>query len=226
MRDGYEKGEIIFVDARSKMEFDTIHTRDAVHIDFSNQQFLSNLLQLGRDNPGKKIVVYDNGITCLKCYIAVQDAVDEEMENVYAFDGGIQTWAEAYPADTILMGKQILDAEKEILPYNQFLKVSIDFDTFKQKFAESPQAKLIDARDPIQRTKKLPGFEDALPIPLDKLIRNVINNGYMKNDQLFIFDQVGKQVRWLMYYLEQQGYKKYYFLSGGATAVLNEQQYR
>jgi rhodanese-related sulfurtransferase len=101
-RSSYEKGEAIFVDARTKMEFDTIHTKGAIHIDFGNQNFLSDLLQIGKDNPGGKIIVYDNGITCLKCYIGVQDATDEEMKNVYAYDGGIQAWAEAYPSDTIL----------------------------------------------------------------------------------------------------------------------------
>lgn len=226
VRSGYEKGEIIFVDARTKMEFDTIHIRDAVHIDFSTQQFLSTLQELGTSNPQKKIIVYDNGITCLKCYIAVQDAMDEEMNNVYAYDGGVQAWAEAYPAETILMGKQIQDGQKEIIPYDQYLKISLDFDTFTQKIADSPTAQVIDARDPIQRTKKLPRLENAMPIPLDKLIRNVITKGHLKNNQLFIFDQVGRQARWLMYYLEKEGYQNYYFLAGGATAVLKEQQYR
>lgn len=41
-----------------------------------------------------------------------------------------------------------------------------------------------------------------------------------------IFDQVGKQVRWLMYYLVNSGYTNYFFLDGGATAILKEQEYR
>jgi len=48
----------------------------------------------------------------------------------------------------------------------------------------------------------------------------------MKDKQLVIFDQVGKQVLWLMYYLEDKGYKNYYFLKGGATSVLKKQKYR
>ena len=225
-RSSYEKEEAIFLDTRTKMEFDTIHIKGSLHIDFGNQHFLSNLLQVRKDNPEKKIVLYDNGITCLKCYIGVQDATDEGMEKVYAYDGGAQAWAEAYPAYTILMGQQISDAGAELIPYDEFLKISLDFNTFKQKIADSPNAKLIDARDPKQRTKKISGFEKALPIPLDKLIYNVINKGHMKNDQLFIFDQVGRQVRWLMYYLKKKGYKNFYFLNGGATTVLKMQQYR
>lgn len=226
LRGGYEKGEVLLVDARTKMEFDTIHPRDALHIDFSTQQFQSRLLELGEQNPDKSIVIYDNGITCLKCYLAVQDALDEDMENVYAFDGGVQAWAEAYPQDTILMGELISDPVKQLIPYEKFQSVSLEFETFRKKAAESANAKIIDARDPKQRTKKLPGFENAMPIPLDKLIANIIEKGHMKNSQLFIFDQVGRQVRWLMYYLDRHGYKDYYFLDGGATAVLMDQEYR
>ena len=148
------------------------------------------------------------------------------MKNVYAYEGVIQAWAEEYPSDTILMGQQIKDSKTQLIPYDEFLIISLDFETFKQKIADSPNAKIIDARDPKQRTKKLSGLEDVLPIPLDKLIRNVIQKGHMKNDQLFIFDQVGRQVRWLMYYLDKHGYKNYYFLEAGATSVLRDQQYR
>jgi rhodanese-related sulfurtransferase len=147
------------------------------------------------------------------------------MKDVYAFDAGIPAWASAYPADTLLIGKEITDPEKQLIPKSEFKKVTVDFETFKKK-AAAANAAVIDARDPMQRTQKLPGFEKAMPIPLDKLIKNVVSQGRMKDKQLLIFDQVGKQVRWLMYYLEDNGYKDYYFLKGGATAVLKEQKYR
>lgn len=40
-----------------------------------------------------------------------------------------------------------------------------------------------------------------------------------KNDVHFnIDDEAGKQVRWLMYYLEDQGATDYFFMKGGAKA--------
>lgn len=223
---GYDDGSMILVDARSKMEFDTIHPEKAVHIDLSNKSFMANLQALGQQNPGKKLVLYDNGITCLKCYIGTQDALEEGVQEVYAFDAGIPAWAEAYPKDTILMGKVIDDPARQLIPFDEFKKLCLDFEQFKQKISAAKNAAVIDARDPMQRTRKLPGYEDAMPIPLDKLIRNVIDKGNLKDRQLFIFDQVGRQARWLMYYLNAQGYKDYYFLDGGATSVLKEQEYR
>jgi len=87
-------------------------------------------------------------------------------------------------------------------------------------------ALVIDVRDRIQDSGELPGVAKATRIPLDRLIPNLVKKRQHQDKTLFIFDQVGKQVRWLQYYLVENGYKKFYFLRGGATAVLNQQSYR
>ena len=225
LKAGYDNGTFIIVDVRSKIEFDTIHIKGAVHDSLSSKDFTERLKSIVDQNAGKKIAVYCNGITCTKSYIATQKAQQAGMDNVYAFDAGIPAWAKAYPSDTRLVGKTITDPARQLIPKSEFKKLLLDYDQFK-KMAEVPNAMVIDVRDPIQRTHKLPGFEDAVPITLDKLIKNIINHERMKDKRLLIFDQVGKQVRWLMYYLEDKGYDDYYFLNGGATSVLKEQEYR
>jgi len=226
LKAGYDNGSFIFVDVRSSIEFDTIHPKGAIHASLSNADFIANLQNIARQNPGKKIAVYCNGITCLKSYMAAQEGGDAGINDVYAFDAGIPAWTKAYPSETLLLGKEVVDPDKQIISKSDFMERALDFESFKNKFNEAVSPVAIDARDPIQRTQKLPGLENAMPIPLDKLIRNVINKGNMKDKQLFIFDQVGKQVNWLMYYLVEQGYTEYYFLEGGATAVLGDQNYR
>lgn len=225
LKTGYDNGSFVIVDVRSSIEFETIHPKGALHVSLSNANFTTDLKIVSAKNPGKKIAVYCNGVTCLKSYNAAQKAVDAGMTNVYAFDAGIPAWAKAFPAETLLVGKPIDDPEKQLIPKSQFKKKTIDFAQF-QKLALSPNAKVIDARDPMQRSEKLPGVDKVLPIPIEKLIRNIINHDRMKDNQLIIFDQVGKQVRWVMYHLEDKGYVNYYFLKGGATAVLKEQKYR
>jgi rhodanese-related sulfurtransferase len=225
LKAGYDNGSIVIVDVRSTLEFDTIHPKGASHVMLSSANFEKNLQSFSEQNSGKKIAVYCNGITCLKSYNATQKALDAGVKDVYAFDAGIPAWAKTYPADTLLVGKPVTDPEKQLIPKSEFKKRTIDFKTFKEK-ATASNAKVIDARDPMQRTQKFTEFNDILPIPLDKLIKNIINNDRMKDKQLLIIDQVGKQVRWLMYYLEDKGYKDYYFLKGGATSVFKEQKYR
>lgn len=225
LKAGYDNGSFIIVDVRSTIEFETIHPKGALHVTLSSADFETNLMVVSEQNQGKKIAAYCNGITCLKSYKAAQKALDAGIKDVYAFDAGIPAWAKAYPSDTLLVGKPIIDPEKQLIPKSELKKRTVDFEQFKQK-ASAPNAVVIDARDPMQRVGKLPGLDSALPIPLDKLIKNIINHNRMKDKQLVIFDQVGKQVRWLMYYLEDKGYKDYYFLKGGATSVLKEQKYR
>ena len=225
LKKGYDNNEFIIVDVRSTLEFETIRPKNASHISISNAKFAENLKTFAAEHPNKKIAVYCNGITCLKSYKAAQEAMEAGMTNVYAFDAGIPAWADAYPADTLLLGKEIVDPEKQIIPKSEFKKLLIDFATFKEK-AASPNAVVIDARDAKQRSGDLPGLENVKRIPLDKLIKNVINRGVMQNKELLIFDQVGKQVRWLMYSLVDKGYTDFYFLKSGATAVLKEQKYK
>jgi len=107
----------------------------------------------------------------------------------------------------------------------EFISKTLDIKTFRKK-AVSSQGIVIDLRDPIQIKENLPGFEKALPVPVDKFVRNIISKEHMKDKKLFIFDQVGGQTKWVMYYLVDKDYTDFYFLNGGATSVLKEQEYK
>lgn len=227
LKAGYDDGSFVPVDVRSTLEYDVIHIKDAHHISLSQVDFAEQLRSLVGRHPGRKVAVYCNGITCLKSYKAAKAAYDGGMSNVYAFDAGIQAWANAFPEQTLLLGKIIRDPQKQLISERELQAKMLSYEIFMRKAAGAgPAAVAIDVRDPFQRTQRVPGLEKALPIPMDKMIKNVIARGLLKDKQLFIFDQVGKQVRWLMYYLVDQGYVDFYFLEGGATSVLKEQQYR
>lgn len=225
LKAGYDSGDFIIIDVRSKAEFDVIHIKNAISVPYSNATFTKELRTIVRGNPGRKIAVYCNGIDCIKSYKAAEDALYAQIGNVFAFDAGIAVWAQTYPGATMLQGKELDTPGQKLFPEEKFNKACLDYDAFKVK-ADGTNAVVIDARDPIQRKHKLPGMDKAMPIPMDKLVQNVIRKGNMKDKELYIFDQVGRQVNWLMYYLVQNDYSDFYFLRGGATAVLQEQEYR
>lgn len=225
LKAGYDRGEYLLVDVRSASEFAAIHIKGAVNLPYSNAQFSDSLKTLIREYPGKKIAVYCNGITCIKSYKAAEDAVYARLPGVSAFDGGIGSWARAYPADTLLSGKELSAPGQQLIPEERFNNACLEFAAFKEK-ASGVNAVVIDARDPMQRKEKLPGLDHALLIPMDKLVDNIIAKGNLKDKELCIFDQVGRQVNWLMYYLVARGYTNFHFLDGGATAVLKKQEYR
>ena len=225
LKAGYDRGEYVIVDVRSAAEFQAIHIKGAVNLPYADARFSEGLKTLAKENPGKKIAVYCNGETCIKSYKAAEDAVYASLTGVSAFDGGIGSWARAYPAATLLSGKELSAPAQQLISEEQFRSACLDFAAFKEK-AAAGNAVVIDARDPIQRKEKLPGLDQALQIPMDKLVDNIIAKGNMKDKELCIFDQVGRQVNWLMYYLVAQGYTNFHFLDGGATAVLKKQEYR
>lgn len=225
LKSGYDSGNFIIIDVRSKTEFEAIHIKKAINLPYANAKFTDRLDEVARKNPIKKIAVYCNGIDCIKSYKAAEDAIYAMIPNVYAFDAGIAQWAQAYPSATLLQGDELKTHMEQLISEENFNRKNLDFDTFKKQ-AVSSNAVIIDARDPIQRKQKVPSLEKAMLIPVDKLVLNIISKGHMKDKQLYIFDQVGKQVKWVMYYLAEHGYTDFYFLEGGATAVLIEQDYR
>ena len=221
----YKAGTVVIVDVRSGIEFNVIHTKGAKHIPISDMLFVKSIQALVAQNPGKKIAFYCNGVTCFKSYEAVQKAQEAGIKNVYAYDAGIPDWVAKYPGETLLLGKVVVDPKKQIISEEEFKKKTVSFDEFKAQAAGAGVV-VVDVRDHVQRTGGLPGLGQTLVIPLDKFIPNFVEKKANQDKKLLIFDQVGKQVQWLEYYLVEHGYKNYAFLAGGATAVLKKQEYK
>ena len=120
LKAGYDDGSIVIIDVRSTIEYETIHPKGAFHVSLANAAFLEDLQTLISRFPNKKFAVYCNGITCLKSYKAAQEAKDAGITNVYAFDAGIPAWTKAYPAGALLLGKEVVDPAKQIIPKSEF----------------------------------------------------------------------------------------------------------
>ena len=221
----YEDDKVIIVDVRSAIEYDVIHPEGAVHIPLGSADFIESVRELKEIYPDKKIAFYCNGITCLKSYEATRKALEAGINNCYVYDAGIPIWASTYPEKTLLLGKELVDPDKQLISKANFKKKCLPIKKFKST-TKSKKSLVIDVRDHIQRSKKIKGLKNVKKIPLDKFIPNFVERKVNRDKTLLIFDQVGKQVRWLEYYLVANGYKNYYFLAGGATSVLKDQKYK
>lgn len=210
----YQK--IIIVDVRSKIEFDVIHINKAVYEPITTALFVKNLEKI-RDKAGdREIAFYCNGHSCAKSYEAAEMAMKAGFQNVFAYDAGINDWVKAHPEKTTLMGKTPAPHDK-LLSKDMVEKRKINFQEFKKR-AAAPDAMVIDAREPFQR-KEIPSLPGTLRnIPSDRLVE-LIKKGEFKNNQVLIMDAVGKQVEWIQYYLEAEGYRNYYFLDKGAAGA-------
>jgi len=216
--------QAIIVDVRSKMEYDVIHITKAKHIPMGKADFLALLEKTRAKTESAPLALYCNGYTCAKSYEAAEAAQDAGFINVFCYDAGVMEWAKSYPEKTVLLGKSPASKDK-LISEEKLARAKLSFADFKVK-AQNTSAIVIDTRDPLQRAKES-GLDQSknvdLPnvrnIPMDRLV-TLLEKGEFKDNQLLIFDAVGKQVQWLQYYLEENGYKNYAFLAKGVLSAV------
>jgi rhodanese-related sulfurtransferase len=155
----------------------------------------------------------------MKSYKAAHKAkVIAKLDNVYAFDAGIFDWTKAYPDKAVLLGQTPVDTRKLIsraklqehtLPAAEFIRQ-----------ANNNNALILDVRSRHQRDGfyVFSRYEESVSMEDKESLNKFIKQAKAGNKTLFIYDAVGKQVRWLQYYLEQQNAGPYYFMKGGAMA--------
>lgn len=219
---------VVIVDTRSKYEFDTLKINGAINIPVSSKTFIKEIKKL-RDETSKPIIFYCNGRTCYKSYKAVKKATRAGIKNTFAYDAGMFEWAKAFPEKASLLGKSpvnpahIISSQK----YKQHLISPEEFR--KQAFNDNSAALILDIRDSQQRAASIGlflGKEYWLSIENPAKITAHIKKAKAKNQPIYIYDEVGKQVRWLQYALESEQVKNYYFMDKGAHGYLEALVYK
>jgi rhodanese-related sulfurtransferase len=221
--DLYKKmDKVIIVDVRSKYEYDTINMVKALNIPVLEPNFVQRMRQLRNDNPHTEIVAYCNGKTCKKSYEAVQKCRDAKIPNVVAYDEGIFDWVKKYPQTAELLGKSPVDLHK-LISKSDLAKRMISVEQF-ENLAARKDVIVLDIREPLQRAgvSLFPGIDREADMDDKKSLDNFINDAIRNNKTLLVYDGVGKQVEWLMYYLEDKGLTRYAFMKGGARAYYNQ----
>jgi rhodanese-related sulfurtransferase len=214
---------VVVVDARSTLEFETLRVKTAVNIPVASEGFEAEVVKL-RASTDKPIVFYCNGHTCMKSYIATKKAMEAGVKNVHAFDAGIFDWTKAYPKEAILLGKSPVNVA-HLIPKSTFKKRLLSPNDFSDKAtADRKKYMTIDVRDKFQRAGVgfYPGIERWASLDQQKKLDKYVKKALKQNRTLLIYDEVGKQVRWLQYALEKAGAKKYYFMKKGAKGYYKE----
>ncbi len=217
----YERA--IVVDVRSDIEYDVAHINKARHISIALSNFVNELEKVRSKDGAEPMAFYCNGYHCAKSYKAAVAATDAGFGNVFVYDAGIYDWINAHPEKATLMGKTPAAREK-LISEEAFNRRKLAYAEFEKR-AAAPNTLVIDIREPFQRAKdpqlpqnrqlKLPNMRN---IPSDRLVP-LLRAKEFKGQHLLITDAVGKQVQWLQYYLEEEGYTDYYFLDNGALGA-------
>lgn len=223
LNDLYKKmDKVIIVDVRSKYEYDTINIVKAVNIPVLEANFVERMRKLRKDNPKTEIVAYCNGKTCKKSYEAVQKCRNAHIPNVVAYDQGIFDWVKQHPQTAQLLGKTPVDLHK-LISKADLEKRMISVEKF-ENMAARKDVIVLDIREPLQRegVSLFPGIDKEADMDDKSSLDKYINDAKQNNKTLLVYDGVGKQVEWLMYYLEDKGLTHYAFMKGGARAYFNK----
>lgn len=203
---------VTIIDVRSKYEYDTLHINGAINIPLSNRDFILDLNAI-RD-PRKPIVFYCNGHTCYKSYKAYLKAKNADIPNTYSYDSGVFDWAVAHPEKTTLLGKSPLDPSK-LISKARLNEHSLSPKDFSAKITD--KTVILDIREASQRglLELFPYRQENIELDdlakLDKFLLKIKKSG----QPLMVYDEAGKQVRWLQYHLVDKGIKNYNFMKGG-----------
>lgn len=217
--DLYKKfDKVIIVDVRSKYEYDTLKIAGALNIPVLEANFNESMKKLRADNPGKEIVTYCNGKTCKKSYEAVQKCRNLKIDNVTAYDAGIFDWTKKYPHKAELFGVTPVDLRK-LISKEDLNKRMINIEDF-EGLLTNKDVIVLDVREPLQREglSLFPGIDHQADLDDKPALDRYVNQAIRENKTLLVYDAAGKQVEWLMYYLEHKDLKKYAFMKGGAHA--------
>ena len=203
------------IDVRSHYEYETLHIKEAQNIPLHDAAFSDKISNL-RASSAKMIVFYCNGHTCKKSYDAALKAIESGISDVYAFDAGIFSWTKAHPDQATLLGVSPVDT-KRLISKEMFEAHQLAPNDFASKANDG--GLVIDIRDPLEKEalSLFPMVEYSVQLDNTKL-KTYVDRAKRENKTLLVYDNVGKQVRWLQYFLEEQGLKDYYFLQGGAKA--------
>ena len=207
--------DVVMVDARSAYEYDTLHIKGALNIPVASDDFVDRMRAL-RAKDKRQIVTYCNGKTCLKSYEAAYKCRVAKIPNVVAYDAGIMDWAHKYPDQAVLLGKSPVDPRRLIAPEDT-QKHLLSPQQFEDRVGGS-DAIVIDMRDPFQRDaiSIFVGREHRVHFNEPRKIEAFITRAKQERKPLLIYDEVGKQVLWLQYQLEDENVPEYYFMKGGA----------
>lgn len=213
---------IAVVDVRSEYEFETLRIAGAINIPVADPDFAKRVRNI-RGVTGKRIVFYCNGHTCMKSYQAARQAKLAKIPDVAAFDAGVFDWAKAFPNETLLLGKTLVTADR-LLSKEKLATHELDPKQFADYADRGGNSIVIlDVRDRFQRAAVglFPFKETWIPLDQPNRVADVIDRAARSGQTLLVYDEVGKQVKWLQYRLEEAGLKKYFFMKGGAKAYID-----
>ncbi len=224
-----DKNKVIIIDTRTKTEFDILKIKGAINLDIDDKEFFTKEITALRGSNPSDIVFYCNGKRCNLSYRADTLAVKLGIKNTYVYDRGIFKFATLEPQKVLLFNQKI-SADNKIISLEKHKKHLITLENFQQMIANDIETgetfKILDIRDKSSHngSSAFVGVMHERYIPLSNItkLKKYLHRVAQQNATLYVYDWGGAKLKWVQYYIEQQGIDDYYLLQGGAFHKINK----
>lgn len=219
---GIEDESLTAVDVRTRYEWDTLRIAESEHVSIDDPKFVAKVKALHAEHPNRRIAFYCRGHSCFLSYQAVERMKAAGFDHSVSMDAGIFDWAETYPEQTALFGVAPIDTA-ELIDFNRFRERLLPPMEFSARLQQE-SARALDLRRPFER--------DGISFFLDREVNieaedTVAMVGFLREARdsgrpLFVYDISGHEIKAFQYTLEAVGVENYYFMEGGAKALIDE----
>ena len=223
LANGLKNNHYAVIDVRDKTSFEALQVKGATNIFVKSKTFDQEILNFVEKN-SKPLVVYCNGISCSKSYVASTKIIQLFTKHriktkIYTYDSGINAIAYAHN-DMVLKNGNDISENNPLIAIEKIKKHTLKPSNFEIFLAEhDPQDyAILDIRDKsekiIYKLFMLQKQKNLVLSQRDKLIA-FLNKVKTDNKTLLVYDASGRQINGLYELLKITGVKKWHYMEGG-----------
>ncbi|MHB8921185.1 MAG: rhodanese-like domain-containing protein [Halothiobacillus sp.] len=213
------------IDTRSTFSYNVLHIRGAqsAPVILPKDEFLAAVRAIIGSSK-KPVVFYCIGPVCIMAFKAAVLATQAGIPDVRVFDAGVYAFAHTHPTECVLNGEPMHSAD-QLISDEEFGAHLLGPDAILAKLNNDPKAVVIDIRAPWQRAGiSLFQMRDKnIPLQDEAALAAAIEQAKSDGVALYFVDVKGIQVRALQYFLRAHGVHNYWFVRGGAQAMIDGQ---
>ena len=137
---------------------------------------------------------------------------------MFVYDSGIFEWANAQPERSEFWGERLSakTIDKKLISPEELSAAFMEAPDYVA-LAQSGDWKIFDVRDRKEREDTPVKIKGVVKCTVDQFAAFLGKPGIIPASNILVMDNVGKQVKWIQYYLKKHGRTDYHFLKGGVA---------
>ena len=215
--------EVTLVDVRSELAWRSAHIEGAVHVPFDDPAFEQRIAELAADRPGPLVFYCDNG-RCSEAWQAAGQAHAAGTSDTGVYAAGLLDWADHHPERLARAGEPGGNGSVGRIPDpDRLAEHLLPPEDFSARVHQgNPLVLDLRARNRGGEDSLFLGREQSVdPANVERVIE-LARAAERDGRPVLIFDQNGREVRWLQPWLMEAGLTGHQFMEGGAERFFRD----